>query len=309
MTKKILLQKIWHNLAFKSAVAAVWLWVIWFLMESRLPYIALPGNSDHYIDKLIHILIFGIMTLLTWRIFKVFWHRRWARIVWPCVLVAAYAYGTEYYQQFVPGRGMSTVDLIASFAGIILAVALIYWQRERKPSLLVHLCCGPCAAGVMRSLKRDYFPALLFANSNLDTPEEYSLRYKAAKKLANFYGLILVKSTYAHDDWLKLVAGHETAPERGSRCLLCYRYRMSETAIAAKRYGYDYFATSLTTSPYKNRTAIMDIGHQLEEETGAKFLDVNFGAGSGYQDSIKASKQLGLYRQKYCGCEYSRKPS
>ena len=303
----MILQKIWHNFYFKLAVALVWLGTVWLLLETSLPSLALPGADIPNLDKLVHLAMFGVLTLLLWRLFKMFIHRRWLRLVLPALASMLYAGATEYFQQFVPTRNLSIADLLAGWIGVALALALIYWQRERKPSLLVHLCCGPCAAGVMRALKRQYFPALLFANSNIDTPEEYAARYRAAKQLADFYGIPLIKSRYGHDDWLALIKGHESAPEKGSRCLLCYRYRMAETAATACKFSFDYFATSLTTSPYKNREAIMSIGQELEQEYSVKFLDANFGAGSGYQDSIKASKELGLYRQKYCGCEFSRR--
>jgi len=298
-------QKIYHNLYFKLVVFVTWLIVVWWLMETPMTDLGLPGIAIPNIDKLVHLVLFGLLTIFIWRILKIFLHNRWARLTWSASGALAYAYLTENFQQYIGSRSMSYVDLIASASGVLLALMVIYKLRESKPTLLVHLCCGPCAAGAMRELKRKYFVVLLFANSNLDSHEEYQRRYRAAKRLADYYGLKLVKSHYSHDQWLRLIQGHEDAPERGSRCQICYRYRMSETAVTAKFYGYDYFSTSLTTSPHKDGQAVMSIGRELQRTLGVKFLDYNFGAADGYRLSVTESKKLGLYRQKYCGCEFS----
>jgi hypothetical protein len=296
----------YHNLYFKLATALLWSVGIWYLMIMPLPDSGLPEASTHIIDKFIHVFLFGVLTMLVWRLLKLILHNTWARLTWSFALVWSYAYLTEFMQSFSSGRTPSAWDLIWGTVGILLALTVIWHYRESKPKLLVHLCCGPCGAGAIRDLKRSYAITLLFANSNIDTAEEHQRRWRAAKTLANHHGLRLIKSTYTHDAWLKQVKGHEAEPERGSRCQICYRYRMNEAAVTAKAYGFDYFTSSLSDSPYKDNEAVMQIGQSIAKTLGVKFLDFNFSANDGYRKSISESKKLKLYRQKYCGCEFSK---
>ena len=92
---------------------------------------------------------------------------------------------------------------------------------------------------------------------------------------------------------------------RGKRCHLCYRDRLSRTALLAQKKKFTYFSTSLLLSPYKDTEAIKKISLSLTAENGPKFLDIDFQANNGYQRSQELAKELGLYRQKFCGCEFS----
>ncbi len=177
----------------------------------------------------------------------------------------------------------------------------------------MHLCCGPCGAHISEELKADYQVSLFFANSNIDTAEEFAKRLAAAQTLAEYHGLPLVVDDYNHAEWLALVKGWEDEssfakamadePEKGERCRLCYRYRLLKTVDKCAELGGDYFATSLSVSPYKDGEAVVLIGRSLSP----KFLERNFSQNNGWQKSIAAAKSLKLYRQNYCGCEFSKR--
>ena len=101
------------------------------------------------------------------------------------------------------------------------------------------------------------------------------------------------------------VQGLEQEPERGSRCTVCYRLRMRRAAQYAAEHGFDWFTTTLSISPHKDARRINEIGQQLEEEFRVKHLPSDFKKHNGYLRSLQLSEEYGLYRQDYCGCEFS----
>jgi len=177
---------------------------------------------------------------------------------------------------------------------------------------LLHTCCGPCASAcVPRLQEMDREVTMLFANSNIDTREEFDKRFHEAEKLAKADGVKLVALPYDHEEWLREVAaGYENEPEKGARCARCFRYNLSKAAAYAAEHGYDEFTTSLTVSPHKDSKTIFSIAKNLSTSTTistlSTFLQVDFKKREGFKLSTRRAKELGLYRQSYCGCEFSR---
>lgn len=169
--------------------------------------------------------------------------------------------------------------------------------------VLLHTCCGPCASGCIPRLNDlGHEITMFFSNSNIDTREEFERRRKAALQLAAFAGVELVTDEYTHEDWLEKVAsGHENDPERGNRCALCFKYSLARAAAFASGNGFDAFTTSLTVSPHKDSKQVFSAS---DEQT---FLKEDFKKRDGFKTSLLQSKALGLYRQAYCGCEFSKK--
>jgi predicted adenine nucleotide alpha hydrolase (AANH) superfamily ATPase len=178
--------------------------------------------------------------------------------------------------------------------------------KKHKPKLLLHICCGPCATVAANRLMEDYQVVLLFYNPNIEPIAEWQERLAAAQKLAQIYGLPLIVDDTDFEDWQTMAEPLATEPERGRRCQLCYEWRLRRTAQLADQESCAYFATSLTVSPYKDREAINKIGLIAAGVTRANYLPTDFQQADGYRQSIKLSKQYGLYRQKYCGCRFSR---
>lgn len=107
-------------------------------------------------------------------------------------------------------------------------------------------------------------------------------------------------------DFIEKIKGFEKEKEGGARCYRCYKLRMDATAKKAKELGYEYFSTVLSISPMKNAQWINEIGIELEEKYGVKFLRGDFKKKSRYLRSVNLSKEHELYRQDYCGCIYSK---
>ena len=169
--------------------------------------------------------------------------------------------------------------------------------------ILLHSCCGPCASACIPRLKElGYQPAMLFANSNIDTKEEFEKRFSEANKLAAAEGVDIASGPYDHDEWLREVAvGYESEPEKGERCRRCFRYNLAKTGEYAAAHGFERFTTSLTVSPHK----VSDMVFEASDAPG--FLKENFKKHDGFKRSLARSAELGLYRQSYCGCEFSRR--
>ena len=143
---------------------------------------------------------------------------------------------------------------------------------------------------------------LFFSNANIADPAEYARRLDAARKLAEITGLELIEDKVSHGEWLEKVAkGFEDEPEGGARCRRCFEFSLRRAAMM----GYPAFTTSLTISPHKNSKMVFEAGRAAEEACGSKFLEINFKKNNGFLESIRLAKEYGLYRQSFCGCEYS----
>ncbi len=184
-------------------------------------------------------------------------------------------------------------------------------RMERLPKLLLHACCAPCASYVTEYLTNYFDITLYFCNPNITDAVEYQ---KRADELLRFAGLLPHKNSINTiicpinaESFYELTKGRETLPEGGARCFECYRLRLEETAkYMAEQGGYDYFATTLTVSPHKNADKLNEIGYELSEKYGIAYLPSDFKKREGYKRSIELSREYGLYRQNFCGCEFSK---
>ncbi|KKT13076.1 MAG: Glycosyltransferase, group 4 family [Candidatus Falkowbacteria bacterium GW2011_GWF2_43_32] len=210
---------------------------------------------------------------------------------------------------FLQSRGKFWALIILTVIMLALVISFWYLDRRReknKPKLLLHICCAPCGTYISRDrLAAKYDLTWYFYNSNLNTRAEYDKRLYYVEMMAKKFNFSLLVEPYEHAAWQEKTAGHAADPERGARCLICYRDRLEKTARLAKERGFDLFGTTLLVSPYKDSAAIRSISRNLAKEFGIEFLDEDFQAADGYRRSQEVAKELGLYRQKYCGCEYS----
>jgi predicted adenine nucleotide alpha hydrolase (AANH) superfamily ATPase len=169
--------------------------------------------------------------------------------------------------------------------------------------VLLHTCCAPCAStAVERLLGLGHAVTLFFSNHNIDTPAEHALRLLHVERLAaHFHAPILVDAP-DRDAWRAAIAGHEKAPERGSRCTLCFRYSLARACGHMLQAGFDAFTTSLTTSPHKSSPILFMIGRELAAD---RFLALDFKKDDGFGRARSLSSALGLHGQDYCGCAFS----
>ena len=178
-------------------------------------------------------------------------------------------------------------------------------KGERK-KLLLHSCCAPCSTACIEKLKEHFDLTIYYYNPNIDTLDEFNLRLKEQVKYCKKVGINCIESEYDKQAFLTAVLGKEKEKEGGARCKECFYLRLKATAQKAQEKGFDYFATTLTVSPLKNACLINEIGIQLEKDFSVKYLVTDFKKDNGYLRSITLSKENDLYRQNYCGCEFSK---
>ena len=176
-----------------------------------------------------------------------------------------------------------------------------------RPRLLLHSCCGPCSSYVLEYLTRHFDVVLSYYNPNIQPESEYALRLgNQLKVVSSMPGVSLEPCAYDGGAYSEAVRGLESEPEGGARCTECFRLRLDFAARECARLGCDYFATTLTVSPHKDAGRINAIGEELAEKYSVKWLPSDFKKRGGYQRSIELSRELGLYRQNYCGCLFSK---
>lgn len=173
-----------------------------------------------------------------------------------------------------------------------------------KPKLLLHVCCAPCSSGVIPKLQQYFDITLYYYNPNTYPESEYLLR---AEQFAKFTNLPLIVCDYNHTEFLDIAKSLENQPEGGSRCQQCIKLRMQQTFIYAKANNFDYVTTTLSISPHKDAEYINSCGQQLSQDYNVNYLYADFKKENGYLNSIKYSKDYNLYRQDFCGCEFSHK--
>lgn len=179
-------------------------------------------------------------------------------------------------------------------------------QKENK-KILLHACCGICSGYPITFLKENGYDIIVFfSNSNLDTEEEFERRLEAQKIVCQKFNTELLLDKYNHDEYLNFVKGLEHEPERGNRCSRCIELRLSKTSKKCKELGISEFTTSLPISPHKNFQKITEIGTKLGEANGVTFTPIDFKKKDGFLKTNTIAKELNLYRQNYCGCEFAK---
>jgi predicted adenine nucleotide alpha hydrolase (AANH) superfamily ATPase len=156
-------------------------------------------------------------------------------------------------------------------------------------------------------LAADFAITIYYYNPNIDTPLEFMRRSEELEKLrALNIDFDTVIEDYNAPEYDEAVKGLEDLGEGSQRCRECYKLRLTHTAEYAKNHGYDFFATTLSVSPHKRAKWLSEIGQELEQKVGVRYLDEDFKKKEGYKRSLELSKELNLYRQDYCGCKYSK---
>ena len=186
---------------------------------------------------------------------------------------------------------------------------------EENSTLLLHVCCAPCATYCLTQLLDKFNITLYYANDNTTDPTEWQKRLHEVQKLVEIvnsgqfvvqpkFPLRLVVQQQQNSRFFSRTVGMENQKEGGERCNVCYNLRISDTFAYASQHNFHYFATTLTVSPYKNAQTINQIGLELQTDL-TKWLCSDFKKRNGYNQSIQLAQQFGLYRQHYCGCSFS----
>ena len=177
--------------------------------------------------------------------------------------------------------------------------------------VLLHTCCAPCSSAIIEAMmKNGITPVIYYCNPNIYPYEEYLIRKDECTRYAKALGLEIIDADYDHENWLAAMKGLENEPERGGRCLKCFKLRLLSTARYARRRGIKVITTTLASSRWKSLDQINEAGRWAcgNEETPV-WWNQNW-RKAGLQERRNAIiKEYGFYNQLWCGCEFSRKSS
>jgi len=178
---------------------------------------------------------------------------------------------------------------------------------EGADRVLLHVCCAPCSAAIIEWITgHGITPVLYYCNPNIYPQEEYLVRKTECTRYAARLGLEVVDADYDHAAWLRDVAGLEDEPERGGRCLQCFRLRLLRTARYAEAHGLHVFATTLASSRWKSLEQIEAAGREAAAACrGVTFWAQNWRKGGLTERRAALLRENGFYNQQYCGCEFS----
>ena len=180
--------------------------------------------------------------------------------------------------------------------------------------ILLHVCCAPCSGAIIEEMAReDIRPVIFWSNSNIFTPEENRKRLGVLLPYAAEFGVPVVEDVYDHAAWLSFVReqldGTDPAsyPERGARCLMCFKFRLLRAAEYAAANGFDCLTTSLASSRWKSLEQVDDAGRQACAGVGGDvaWWDMNWRKGGLQPRRSRIIKERNFYNQTFCGCEFS----
>lgn len=173
--------------------------------------------------------------------------------------------------------------------------------------ILLHACCAPCSAPILEKLMNEGIkPAIFYYNPNIFPKEEYEIRRNECEKYSQKLGIEMIEGPYEHEKWQEEIKGLENEPERGGRCLRCFKMRLKLTAKTAQENGFDTFASSLSSSRWKSLEQIDEAGFYAQSlAQNVNYLAKNWRKGGLQQRRNELLKENGFYNQLYCGCEFS----
>ena len=180
--------------------------------------------------------------------------------------------------------------------------------------VLLHCCCAPCSGAIVELLAaKGIEPVIFFSNSNITPLAEYEKRRAEVVRYAEKFGFEVVDDEYDHDQWLTAVKGLENEPERGARCLECFRFRLMRAARYAASRGLTVLTTTLASSRWKDLSQVDEAGlfacEAASRESGSEVLwwGQNWRKGGLQQRRGEIIREQAFYNQNYCGCEFSEK--
>jgi predicted adenine nucleotide alpha hydrolase (AANH) superfamily ATPase len=180
-------------------------------------------------------------------------------------------------------------------------------MSEVKERLALHVCCGPCATVCLERLTPRFEVVPIWYNPNICPDEEHERRLRAAVTACSAFDLEIIGYALDHQKFLEITRGLEGHPEGGERCVHCLGLRLGCVAAWAIEQGCELMTTTLTVGPQKNVQMIHAVGREAirRRGVGLVWLEETFRKADGYHRSVELSEDLGLYRQHYCGCEFS----
>ena len=168
--------------------------------------------------------------------------------------------------------------------------------------LLVHACCAPCSLEPVRLLREEGFdPTICWTNPNIQPIAEHDTRLEELRRWTAENGIPLIEAGDDRARWDASVARFAT--DRARRCRACYALRLAEACRVAEREGFSHIATTLAVSPYQLFDTCNDVLEKLAAAHGLTPVIRDFRPW--YPQATRRSRELGMYRQNYCGCRFS----
>lgn len=187
-----------------------------------------------------------------------------------------------------------------------------------ETTVLLHTCCAPCSSAIIEALLQNGItPVIYYCNPNIYPREEYEIRKNECTRYAQSLGLEIVDDDYDHESWLQEMAGLENEPERGGRCLKCFKMRLLRTARYAGLRGIKVITTTLASSRWKSLDQINEAGqwacyavrqgveNEIPPENEVIWWNQNWRKGGLQERRLEIIRQYDFYNQQYCGCEFS----
>ena len=173
--------------------------------------------------------------------------------------------------------------------------------------VLLHTCCAPCSSAIIECmLSHDIQPTIFYYNPNIYPLEEYNIRKDECSRYAQSLGLEIIDWDWDHENWKCQMTGLEKEPERGGRCLKCFKMRLLETAKYAHENGFSVITTTLASSRWKSLEQIEEAGrYACSQYEDVVYWNQNWRKGGLSERRIAIIKEYNFYNQKYCGCEFS----
>lgn len=186
-----------------------------------------------------------------------------------------------------------------------------------ETKVLLHTCCAPCSSAIIEAMMQNGItPVIFYCNPNIYPREEYQIRKNECTRYAQSLGLEIIDDDYDHEAWLEAVKGMEDEPERGGRCLKCFKIRLLRTAEYAAKRGMRVITTTLASSRWKSLDQINEAGRWACCQINGRFSaaplaseviwwDQNWRKGGLQERRLQIIKEYDFYNQQYCGCEFS----
>lgn len=182
--------------------------------------------------------------------------------------------------------------------------------KEEDKKIFVHCCCAVCFGYPSQYLKMlGYIPTAYFFNPNIYPKNEQTRRYEELKKYCEKYDFELIYEAMETNVFYEAAKGLENEPEKGLRCNKCFELRLNQAAKKAKELGFKQFTTTLSVSPHKISKNIFEAGRKAAKIYGIKFMDFDFKKNNGFNVTQKIAAYNNMYKQNYCGCEFSIRKS
>ena len=179
-----------------------------------------------------------------------------------------------------------------------------------ETTVLLHTCCAPCSSAIIEAMMQNGItPVIYYCNPNIYPREEYEIRKNECTRYAQALGLEIVEADYDHENWLCEMKGLENEPERGGRCLKCFKLRLLRSARYARERGIKVITTTLASSRWKSLDQINEAGQwackNIPPDDCVIWWDQNWRKNGLQERRLQIIKEYDFYNQRYCGCEFS----